>query len=75
MTTPHLQSVITTQEPAPPARRGKAREEALAATFAALRAEGIAVEKVCIKRGQVEIHCGPIAAAAPAKKDRGLKEW
>lgn len=59
----------------PKVRRTRASESALRVTLAVLREAGLSVDKVCVTGGQVEIHCGQVAAKPPEKKDGGLKEW
>ncbi|EHS53218.1 hypothetical protein PDO_1181 [Rhizobium sp. PDO1-076] len=56
-------------------RRTRASEKALRITLTAICEAGLSVDKVCVNGGQIEIHCGPIAARPSPKKDGGLKEW
>ncbi len=63
------------QTPPRSGNRIRASEAAIKAALKAIRDTGLAVEKVCVTGGQVEIHCGAIEATIPAEKDGGLEDW
>lgn len=63
-------------------KRVRASEAAVSAVLRAMAANGIAVGKICIVGGQVEIHCAGEPdkpndpyALTPEEKARGLKAW
>lgn len=56
-------------------KRTRASQSAIRAALAALKASGLAVDKVCVIGGQVEIHCGHVEGETSATKDQGLEQW
>lgn len=56
-------------------KRTRASQSAIRAALDALKASGLAVDKVCVIGGQIEIHCGHIEGETTATKDEGLEQW
>lgn len=55
--------------------RVRASEPAITAALKALRQAGMSVEKVCVKGGQVEIHCGHVELKPEGDKGGDLDQW
>ncbi|MCB1462084.1 MAG: hypothetical protein KDJ90_06590 [Nitratireductor sp.] len=55
--------------------RCRASQPAILATLEALKEAGLDVERVCIRGGQVEIHCGHVEAVEDDQEDAGLEDW
>lgn len=56
-------------------RRARASQRAITAAFAAMKTEGLPVDKVCINGGQIEIHVARMVAPVEHEEDAGLKDW
>jgi hypothetical protein len=55
--------------------RVRASENAIRAALHAMQGAGLAVEKLCVNGGKVEIHCRGIEPVPTAQEDGGLKDW
>lgn len=55
--------------------RVRASERAIKAALNAIRGAGLAVHKVCVTGGQVEIHCGSVEGGTTNAKGNGLEKW
>lgn len=67
--------ICDTQERSQSGSRVRASASAIKAALTALRETGIAVDKVCVSGGKVEIHCAHIEGERVDEKDGGLEEW
>lgn len=56
-------------------KRVRASEAAVSAVLRAMAANGIAVGKICVVGGQVEIHCGAPTKDAGSGREDGTKSW
>ncbi|MCO6178810.1 hypothetical protein [Ciceribacter sp. RN22] len=56
-------------------KRVRASERAVSAVLRAMAANGIAVGKICVSGGQVEIIPAGVEEATKPKKSGGLKDW
>ncbi|NML73088.1 hypothetical protein HHL25_03005 [Rhizobium sp. S-51] len=56
-------------------KRIRASESAVSAVLRAMTANGIAVGKICITGGQVEIIAAGVEEATQPKKSGGPKDW
>lgn len=56
-------------------KRVRASEAAVSAVLRAMAANGIAVGKICITGGQVEIIAAGVEEAPKPKKSGGPKDW
>jgi len=59
----------------PTVKRVRASDHAIRIALKAMQDAGLPVDKVCVKGGQIEIHCRPAEGELEPANDRGLKEW
>lgn len=55
--------------------RTRASEKAIRAALFALHDAGMAVEKLCVNGGKVEIHCARVEVGGDHREDTGLEKW